>query len=62
MGGNPTMKTPATPTDNASRDELEIYARTNGDGQPEIVFYNTEDADQWINATQSSTVELEEYR
>ena len=57
------MKTPATPTDDADdHDELEIYARTNSDGQPELVFYNADDTDEWINATQSSTVELEDYR
>jgi hypothetical protein len=56
------MKTHATPTDDQTDARLEVYARTNSDGQSELVFYNSDDTDEWINATRASTVELEDYR
>lgn len=58
------MTTPATPTADDARDasRVETYARTNSDGQSELVFYNPNEAHEWINATSSATVELEDWR
>jgi hypothetical protein len=56
------MNTPATPTDDDDRDasRVETYARTNSDDQRELVLYNPDETHEWINATRSGTVELED--
>lgn len=58
------MKTRATPTDDRTdaHSRIDTYARTNSDGQPELVFYNPGESNEWLNATQSSIVELEDCR
>lgn len=56
------MKTHATPAADDTHEQLKTYARTNSDGQPELVLYNPGETDEWINATSSSAVELEDYR
>lgn len=56
------MNTDATPTDDDARERLKTYARTNSDGQSELVVYNPDETHEWLNATPSSTVELEEWR
>jgi hypothetical protein len=58
------MNTPATPTADDDRDasRVETYARTNSDDQRELVLYNPDETHEWINATRSGTVELEDWR
>ncbi|UPV75971.1 hypothetical protein M0R89_07900 [Halorussus limi] len=55
------MNTRATPTDE-TRDRIETYARTDSDGESELVFYNPDAPHEWINAARSNTVELEDWR
>ncbi|UPW02033.1 hypothetical protein M0R88_08040 [Halorussus gelatinilyticus] len=56
------MKTDATPTADDPDDRIETYARTASDGEAELVFYNPHATHEWVNATESSTVELEDWR
>lgn len=56
------MNTDATPTADDARERLKTYARTNSDGQPELVLYNPDETHEWLNATPSDTVELEAWR
>jgi hypothetical protein len=56
------MKTRATHTDDAERDRIETYARTDSEGEAELVLYNPDATHEWINAAQSNTVELEDCR
>jgi hypothetical protein len=58
------MKTRATPTNDRTdtNSRVETYVRTNSDGQSELVLYNPDETHEWLNATPSSTVELEDWR
>ncbi|WP_162224279.1 hypothetical protein [Halorussus salinus] len=56
------MKTDATPTEDETHVRIETYLRTASDGDPELVFYNPRATHEWVNAAESSTVALEEWR
>ncbi|WP_435180802.1 hypothetical protein [Halorussus sp. AFM4] len=56
------MNTHATPTANDARDRIETYARTNSDGEAELVLYAPGAAQAWIRADRAHTVDLEARR
>jgi len=56
------MRTDATQTADETHARIETYPRTASDGEPELVFYNPRATHEWVNATESSTVELEAWR
>lgn len=56
------MNPPATPTADDTRDRIESYERTDSDGRPEVVLYNPDETDEWVNAASATVVELEDWR
>ncbi len=56
------MKPHATPTADETDGRIETYRRTASDGEEELVFYNPHATHEWVNAAESSTAELEEWR
>lgn len=55
------MNTHATPADDAP-DRIETYARTNSDGEAELVLYAPDASRAWIRTARSDTVDLEARR
>ena len=55
------MNTHATPTDD-ERGRIETYARTNSDGEAELVLYSPDATREWIRAARSSAVDPEDCR
>ncbi|NHN60970.1 MULTISPECIES: hypothetical protein [Halorussus] len=56
------MNTHATLTADDARGRVETYARTNSDGEAELVLYTPDATREWIRAARSSTVDVEEHR
>jgi len=58
----PNATDTATSSTTDARSRVTTYHRTSSEGHEELVFYNPDEPDQWINAEITDTVSLEAER